>query len=62
MKILKVRKEFSSTTPDGPLATIPDISHAKALHTWTQLLQGRVQGDYYFIYVLLASCVRGEAR
>ena len=39
--ILKVWKELSCTTSDGPLATIPDIPHAKALHTWTQLLQGR---------------------
>ena len=40
-KILKVWKELSSTTPDGPMATILDIPHAKALYSWSQLLQGR---------------------
>ena len=57
MKFLQVGKELFSTTSDGPLATIPNVPHAKALHPRSQLLQGGRRQNIMSYKFLLANCV-----
>ena len=60
--MLKVWKELSSSTTDGPLAKIFNVLHAEALHPWPQLLQGGKAGTVHSITPLSLPAVRGWGR